>query len=81
MSRFIGTFKQLIVCWEELPDFYFLAIELIYVSLQNTLARLSFLLSSQDMLMNSKYQFRIWTIYGNNIMIKWVVMIMLSMVR
>ena len=73
--------QQLICFWEELPNFYFLAIELIYVSLQNTLARLSFLLSGQDMLMNSKYQFRIWTIYGNNIMIKWVVMIMLSMVR
>ena len=41
-SRFIGIFKQLIVCWEELPDFYFSSIELLSVSLQNKLARLLF---------------------------------------
>ena len=36
-SRFIRLFKQLIFCWEELPDFNFLYIELLYVSLQQIL--------------------------------------------
>ena len=41
-SFFIGIFRQLIVCWEELPDFHFLSIEFLSVSLQQILARLVF---------------------------------------
>ena len=39
---FFGVFNQLIVCWEELPDFYFFSMELISVSLQKKLARFPF---------------------------------------
>ena len=41
-SCFIVIFKQLIVCWEEFPDFYFLSMELLSVSLQQIFARLLF---------------------------------------
>ena len=41
-SCFIGVFKQLIFCWKELPDFYFLSIELISISLQQIFVRLLF---------------------------------------
>ena len=40
VSCFIGIFKQSIVCWEELPDFYFLSIELFSVCIQQILAKL-----------------------------------------
>ena len=42
MSRFIGLIEQLIACWEELTNFYIFVIELLSVSPQQILARLSF---------------------------------------
>ena len=42
VSFFIGLFKKLIVCWEELPDFYFVLVQLLSVSLQFFLERVMF---------------------------------------
>ena len=53
-SCFIGIFKQSIVCWEEIPDFYFLSLVFVSVSIQNVLARLLFVIEDQGWVDESK---------------------------
>ena len=54
VSCFIGLFKQSVVCWEELPDFYFMSIELFSVSIQLILARLLFAIEDPGWVDESK---------------------------